>query len=61
MQAVRIVPGFALGVLVTFGLFVLMSMLIEMGDYELDTEKAIKIADFTMPDTKIKENLEDEF
>lgn len=60
MQAVRIIPGFALGVVVTFGLFVLMSFLIKMGDIDLDTSKAIKIADFTMPDTDIKENLEDE-
>ena len=60
MQAVRIVPGFGLGVVVTFGLFLLMSALIEMGDYDLDTSKQIKIADFTMPDTEIKENLEDE-
>lgn len=60
MQAVRLVPGFGLGVLVTFGLFVLMSALIEMGDTTLDTDKAIKIQDFTMPDTQIKENIEDE-
>lgn len=60
MQAIRMVPGFGLGVVVTFGLFVLMSALIEMGDYDLDTEKAIKIQDFTMPDTQIRENIEEE-
>lgn len=49
-----------LGVIVAFALFILMSALIDMGDQDLDTSKAIKIADFTMPDTNIKENLEDE-
>lgn len=52
--------GAALGAVVAFSLFILMSALIDMGDIELDTDKAIKIADFTMPDTEIQENLEDE-
>ncbi|MBT8148706.1 MAG: energy transducer TonB, partial [Gammaproteobacteria bacterium] len=60
MQVARTGMSMALGVVVAFALFVLMSALIDMGDTELDTSKAIKIADFTMPDTNIKENLEDE-
>lgn len=60
MQLARTGMSMALGVVVAFALFVLMSALIDMGDTELDTSKAIKIADFTMPDTDIKENLEDE-
>ena len=60
MQVARTSMSMGLGLIVAFALFVLMSALIDMGDTELDTSKAIKIADFTMPDTDIQENLEDE-
>ncbi|MBT8139459.1 MAG: energy transducer TonB [Gammaproteobacteria bacterium] len=60
MQLARMGTGGALGIVVAFALFVLMSALIDMGDTSLDTSKAIKIADFTMPDTRIQENTDDE-
>jgi protein TonB len=60
MQVISKGSSIILGLVIAFSLFVLMSMLIDMGDITLDRGDAIKIADFTMPDTAIKENLEDE-
>ncbi len=60
MQAIRLGGSMVLGVVIAFSLFVLMSALIDMGDPELDRDKGIKIADFTMPDTEIEAKLDEE-
>lgn len=60
MVAARLGGSMALGAVVAFALFIVMSALIDMGDVGLDTEKAIKIADFTMPDTKIEAKIDEE-
>jgi len=60
MQSLRLGGSMILGVIIAFALFILMSALIDMGDTELNREKAIKIEDFTMPSTEIDVNVEDE-
>lgn len=60
MQAIRLGGSMMLGLVIAFALFVLMSALIDMGDLELDKDKGIKIADFTMPDTEIEAKLDEE-
>ena len=60
MQAIRLGGSMVLGLVIAFALFVLMSALIDMGDLELDKDKGIKIADFTMPDTEIEAKLDEE-
>jgi len=49
-----------LGVVVAFSLFILMSLLIRMGEPELDRKKGTKIADFTMPKVEIEAQVDDE-
>lgn len=56
---VRLGLGLPLGIAVTLALFVLMSQLIRL-DAKLDEEEAIKIADITMPDTKIEAKVDEE-
>ncbi len=60
MQLLRLGTGFGFGIVITLGLFVLMSYLIKMDEVKIDDSNTIKIGDFTMPETEIKENLDDE-
>jgi len=60
MQAFRLGGSFLLGAFVAFSLFILMSLLIRMGEPDLDRKKANKIADFTMPAVEIEAQLDDE-
>lgn len=60
MQAFRLGGSFVFGAVVAFSLFILMSLLIRMGEPELDRKKGTKIADFTMPDVEIEAQLDDE-
>ena len=49
MQVARTSMSMGLGLIVAFALFVLMSALIDMGDTELDTSKAINCLLYTSP------------
>ncbi len=60
MQAIRLGGSLVLGVIVAFSLFILMSLLIRMGDVEIDGEKRTKIADFTMPKVEIEAQIDDD-
>jgi protein TonB len=55
----RLGIGLPLGLAITFLLFLLMSQLIST-NFKLDDDEVIKIADITMPDTKIKAQVEEE-
>lgn len=59
MNYLRVLIGAGLAALVTFGLFYLMPLLIEMADKPLDDKPAAKIADITMPDREIETNLKE--
>ena len=59
MNYLRVLIGALLAALVTFGLFYLMPLLIEMADKTLDDKPATKIADITMPDREIDINLKE--
>ncbi len=56
----RMLIGAALALLVTSALFFIMPFLIEMADKTPDDKKIQKIADITMPDTKIDTNLKEQ-
>ena len=60
MFATRIAGSLIPGVLVAFGLFVLMNALITDDNVKLDEDGPVKIADITMPDIEIKPNLDEE-
>lgn len=60
MQVIRLGGSVVLGAVVAFSLFILMSLLIRMGEPDLDRKKGTKIADFTMPDVEIEAQLDDE-
>lgn len=60
MQIVRFGSSLILGIIIAFALFVLMSALIDMGDTDVDRGKPIKIEDFTMPNTDIDVNVDEE-
>jgi protein TonB len=59
MNFIRLIVGAVLGFIVTVLLFVMMPTLIEMADKSLDESDIRKIADITMPDTKIDVNIKD--
>ena len=58
MNYLRVLIGAGFASVVTFGLFYLMPLLIEMADKSLDEKPATKIADITMPDREIETNIE---
>lgn len=55
----RMLIGAGLALLVTGALFVMMPTLIEMADKTPDDKKIQKIADITMPDTKIEAKVDE--
>ena len=60
MQAIRLGGSLVLGVIVAFALFIVMSLLIRMGEPELDKKAGTKIADFTMPKVEIEAQVDDD-
>lgn len=57
MPAVRVGISAILGVVVTFGLIVVMYKLIDSGSRELDEAPAVKIGDFIAIDRQVSENV----
>ncbi len=60
MQAFRLGGSLALGAVIAFVLFIVMSLLIEMGEVEIDKKGSTKIADFTMPKVEIEAKIDDD-
>ena len=59
MNRLRLIIGIVLGFLVTVGLFILMPALIETGDAKLDETEKRRIADISMPEREITENIKE--
>lgn len=57
MATVRVGISALLGIVITFGLVVLMYKLIDSGNKELDEKETIKIADFLHVDRDVSENV----
>jgi len=60
MNNIRYLFAAALGIVVTLALLLLMHTLIASTESKLDEGKAIKIADITMPDTKIETRVKEQ-
>ena len=60
MRAISLGSSPVLGAIITFSLFILMALLIDMGEPKLDKKQGTKIADFTMPDVEIEAQVDDE-
>lgn len=60
MQVFRLGGSLALGAVIAFALFIVMSLLIEMGEVDIDKKGSTKIADFTMPKVEIEAKVDDD-
>jgi periplasmic protein TonB len=60
MKRLRYLFAMALGAAVTLGLLVLMDALIATGELELDESDSVKMADITMPETRIETNVREQ-